>query len=85
MSAGGWLVLACVVGLPLLLIAEGKRQERRYGKGSGRGSALFRAGMLETQRLLEPERKVEILQLKEDESQGSGDRDNVSSDTEAKV
>ena len=58
MSAGAWLVLACVVGLPLLLVAEGKRQERRYGKGSGRGSALFRAGMLETQRLLEPERKV---------------------------
>ena len=67
MSAGAWLVVACVVGLPLLLIAEGKRQERRYGKGSGRGSALFRAGMLETQRILEPERKVEILQLKEEE------------------
>jgi hypothetical protein len=35
--------------------------------------------MLETQRLLEPERKVEILQLKEEErdiaqSQDSGDR-----------
>ena len=79
MSAGGWFVLGCIVGLPLLLIAEGKRQERRYGKGSGRGSALFRAGMLETQRLLEPERKVEILQLKEEErasrqDQDSGDR-----------
>jgi len=85
MSAGAWLVLACVVGLPLLLIAEGKRQERRYGKGLGRGSALFRAGMLETQRLLEPERKVEILQLREDEFQDSGDRDRVSSDTEANV
>ena len=78
MSAGAWLVLACVVGLPFLLFAEGKRQERRYGKGSGRGSALFRAGMLETQRLLEPERKVEILQLKEEatneaQSEDSGD------------
>jgi hypothetical protein len=78
-SAVAWLVLACVVVLPLLLFAEGKRQERKYGRGSGRGSALFRAGMLETQRLLEPERKVEILQLKEEErdiaqSQDSGDR-----------
>ena len=78
MSVGGWLVLGCVVGLPLLFFAEGKRQERRYGKGSGRGSALFRAGMLETQRLLGPERKVEILQLKNEEqgvaqSQDSGD------------
>ena len=78
MSVGGWLVLGCFVALPLVLFAEGKRQERRYGKGSGRGSALFRAGMLETQRLLEPERKVEILQLKEGErtprvEQDSGD------------
>ena len=78
MSVGAWLVLACVVAFPLLLIAEGKRQERRYGKASGRGSALFRAGMLESQRLLEPERKVEILQLKEEErtprvEQDSGD------------
>jgi len=75
MSIGGWLVLAGIVGLPLLLIAEGKRQERRYGKGSGRGSALFRAGMLETQRLLEPERKVEILQLKEEEREGAQSQD----------
>ena len=79
MGAGGWFVLSVVVGLPILLFMEGKRQERRYGKGSGRGSALFRAGMLETQRLLEPERKVEILQLKEDEraprqDEDSGDR-----------
>ncbi|HET9298618.1 MAG TPA: hypothetical protein VFO11_01660 [Candidatus Polarisedimenticolaceae bacterium] len=66
MSSAGWFVLALMVALPILLIAEGKRQERRYGKGSGRGSALLRAGMLETQRLLEPERKVEILQLKEE-------------------
>jgi len=79
MSAGAWFVLCVVVGLPLLLYLEGRRQQRRYGKGSGRGSALFRAGMLETQRLLEPERKVEILQLKQEEhslkqDQDSGDR-----------
>ena len=75
MSLSGWLVLGCVVGLPLVLFAEGKRQERRYGKGSGRGSALFRAGMLETQRLLEPERKVEILQLKEEEQDAAQPQD----------
>ncbi len=63
MSAGAWFALSVVVGLPFLLYLEGRRQRRRYGKGSGRGSALFRAGMLETQRMLEPERKVEILQL----------------------
>jgi hypothetical protein len=66
MRTGGWFVLAVVIGLPVLFFLEGKRQERRYGRGSGRGSALFRAGMLETQRLLEPERKVEILQRKEE-------------------
>jgi hypothetical protein len=75
MGTGGWFVPACVVGLPLLLIAEGKHQERRYGKGSGTGSALFRAGMLETQRLLEPERKVEILQLKETEASQTQSQD----------
>jgi hypothetical protein len=52
------------IGIPLLvalIILEGRRQEKRYGKGRGTGANLSRAGLLELQSLLEPERKVEIL------------------------
>jgi hypothetical protein len=54
-------VLGGAVLLVLLIILEGKRQERKYGRGSGRGASLARAGLLELQRHLEPERKVEIV------------------------
>ena len=50
--------------IPLLVVfimLEGRRQERKYGKGKGTGANLSRAGLLELQSLLEPERKVEIL------------------------
>jgi hypothetical protein len=53
-----WFLLIAVA-LVLLVILEGKRQERKYGR-SGRGS-MMRTGLLELQRHLEPERKVEIL------------------------
>lgn len=56
-----WIVLGGVVLLILLVILEGNRQERRYGRGSGKGASMMHAGMLELQRHLEPERKVEIL------------------------
>ena len=58
--------------VPLLLVVvmlEGRRQERKYGKGKGTGANLSRAGLMELQNLLEPERKVEIvreLERKED-------------------
>jgi len=73
MSPIAWFLLACFA-LLVLVILEGKRQERKYGR-SGRGN-LMRTGLLELQRHLEPERKVEILlekrqQTAEDES---GDR-----------
>ena len=45
----------------VLIVLEGKRQQRKYGKGSGTGANLSRAGLMELQSLLEPEKKVEIL------------------------
>jgi hypothetical protein len=70
MSPIAWFLLACFA-LVFFVILEGKRQERKYGR-SKRGS-LMRTGLLEFQRHLEPERKVEILlekrqQTAEDES-----------------
>lgn len=53
-----FVVLPIVI---LLIVLEGKRQERKYGKGSGTGANLSRAGLMELQNLLEPEKKVEIL------------------------
>jgi len=60
----GMIIVGGLLLLVLAIILEGKRQERRYGRGSRRGASLMRAGMLDVQRLLEPDRKVEIL-LKE--------------------
>jgi hypothetical protein len=49
-----------------LILLEGHRQGKRYGRGGGHGANLARAGMLELQRQLEPERKVEqILEPRE--------------------
>lgn len=53
-----WIVLGVVI-LVAFVILEGKRQERIYGR-PGRGS-LVRTGLLELQRHLEPEKKVEIV------------------------
>lgn len=53
-----WVLLGAVL-LVLFVILEGKRQEKKYGRS--RGGNLMRAGLLDFQRHLEPERKVEIL------------------------
>lgn len=53
-----WLLIG-IAALVLFVILEGKRQERKYGR-PGRGT-LMRTGLLELQRHLQPERKVEIL------------------------
>lgn len=58
MTPIAWFLLLAAA-LVVFVILEGKRQERRYGRG-GRGS-MMRTGLLELQRHLEPERKVEIL------------------------
>jgi hypothetical protein len=58
MTPIAWILAASFL-LVLLVVLEGKRQERKYGR-SGR-AGLMRTGLLELQRHLEPERKVEIL------------------------
>jgi hypothetical protein len=47
--------------LMLLIVLEGRRQAKKHGKGRGTGVNLSRAGLMEMQSLLEPDRKVEIL------------------------
>lgn len=71
----GAIVVGGFVLLILLVILEGKRQERRYGRGSGKGASLLRSGMLDVQRHLEPERKAEILMRERSETEdgASGD------------
>lgn len=53
-----WLLVA-LAALVVFVMLEGKRQERKYGR-SGRGT-MMRAGLMDLQRHLEPERKVEII------------------------
>jgi hypothetical protein len=65
----GMIVLGAVVLLILLVFLEGKRQERKYGRGSGKAASLAQAGLLELQRHLEPERKVEILRQERSETE----------------
>ena len=55
--------IALVVGVPLLVLLvllEGKRQERIYGKPSARPN-LAGAGLLELQKHLQADRRVETL------------------------
>jgi hypothetical protein len=57
------LGLALVVGVPLLVllvVLEGKRQARIYGKPSARPN-LAGAGLLELQKHLQADRRVETL------------------------
>lgn len=75
------LGLALLVGVPLLVLAvvlERKRQSRIYGKPSARPN-LAGVGMLELQRHLQADRRVEALvtQVKEEAGEtredGSGE------------
>ena len=74
----GWLLFFAVLVAAILL--EGRRQRRKYG--GSQGTALMRAGMLELQNLLEPERRVEFLQeepeVDERAESGDGKRDALS-------
>ena len=53
------LVLAGVV--VLVVVAERFRQTRKYGRASGRPN-LAGVGMLELQRNLQPDRRVEVME-----------------------
>jgi len=71
------LFTCMLLGLALLvflILREGRRQKKKYGKPSG-GTSLMRTGMLELQSMLEPEKKIELLQKKEDRTaqEESGD------------
>ena len=58
-------LIALFVLLPVVLILEGKRQESIHGKGTGR--RMTQVAVLEMQRHLQPDRKVEIvLERRED-------------------
>lgn len=66
MKAQIWLLLG-IVALVVWIVLEGKRQERVYGKSQRRG--LMRTGLLELQKQLEPERKIEILLDERDDTE----------------
>ena len=72
MGPGSWFLVGIAV-LVLAIVLEGRRQERRYGRG--RGARLMRTGLLELQKHLEPERKVERMleERGENEASRSGD------------
>ena len=55
------LVLVGLVAIVALIVLESRRQVKKYGRGRGTGTDLARAGLMEIQNLLEPERKVEVL------------------------
>ena len=67
MSAALWLLLGALL-LVVLVVLEGRRQERIYGRGSGR-SSLARAGLLVLQSHLEPEGRVEMLLEERDDTE----------------
>jgi len=54
-----WILILAAV-LVVFVILEGKRQEKKYGPCDGKGD-LMRTGLLELQRHLQADRKVEIL------------------------
>ena len=55
------IVVAFLVAVVVAILWESHRQHKKYGKGTGTGTSLARAGLLEIQNLLEPDRKVEVL------------------------
>jgi hypothetical protein len=59
--------LLLLLALVVWIILEGKRQERVHGKSRRRG--LMRTGLLELQKQLEPERKIEILMDERDDEE----------------
>lgn len=58
-----WILILSAVLVAFVLL-EAKRQEKKYGPVSGKGD-LMRTGLLELQRHLQADRKVEILMEEE--------------------
>ena len=55
-----WLLVVIAV-VVLVVIAESIRQTKKYGRASGRPN-LAGVGMLELQRHLQPDRRVEVME-----------------------
>ena len=66
-----WLLIVAGV-VVLVVVAESIRQTRKYGRASGRPN-LAGVGMLELQRNLQPDRRVEVMetQLRNQDVAGS--------------
>src|SRR5205085_8339099 len=63
MTPAGWFFLFLVIAVPTFLVLEGRRQRRREAERRSNGNAtkLARAGLLELQSVLEPDRKIEVF------------------------
>jgi hypothetical protein len=61
-SALVWIV---VVTVAVLLVVLAIREREKGVRDRGQASALLRAGMMEAQNLLEPDRKIEIVRQAE--------------------
>ena len=68
MTPAGWFFVFLVLVVPAFLILEGRRQRRRVDAERS-GTKLARAGLLEMQNLLEPERKVEVFREEPSEAE----------------
>ncbi len=53
-----WIV---VVTAAVLLVVLAIREREKGVRGRGQGAAILRAGLMETQNLLEPDRKIEVV------------------------
>jgi hypothetical protein len=77
MTAEGWWFLGGIAAVVIFVLAEGRRQARRYGRPSSRPN-LLGVGMLDVQRHLQADRHVGVLQRQnkseqeEVEQQGMG-------------
>jgi hypothetical protein len=61
-----WIVLLAAAVVIAAIYLEGWRQGRKLrkrGEKGGRGTSLLGVGLLELQSHLEPDRKVEVMQL----------------------
>ncbi len=68
LSAGGLVLLGVAAAVVLVVLLEGWRQRRVYGTPSGRPN-LAGVGMLELQKHLQADRRVDTLvELRKDES-----------------
>lgn len=67
------VALVVVVIFVALILLESWRQTKRYGKASGSGN-LGAAGMLELQKILQADRKVEVMmaEMKKEDAEVDG-------------